>query len=539
LTIDRPSGLFDLAITYYIPGYNDPETGEYFGDTSWTLFGKQVPSGPSGGTGGFAAEGDTITNSLIGGADPGLTQFELTFSALNTFSGDSTALTWNAFLAAYSMAGETITGTSGIDIIIGGAGPDTIAGLGGNDIIDAGDGADVIDGGAGADLIDGGTGNDTMIGGEGDDVFVVDSAGDVVLELAGGGDDTIMASVTTRIAANVERLVLTGSAPIHGIGDIGDDRITGNDAGNRLRGGGGNDMLFGKGGDDTLEGGNGRDLLDGGTGRDVMRGGPGDDTYVVDSRWDQTIELADQGRDLVQVSGLGAYTLGPNIEDLMTLGVAGFRGTGNERDNQISGGDGDDVLSGRAGNDTISGGRGRDVIIGGAGADVMDGGDGIDTLSYAGASGVGVSVSLADGHGSGGEAQGDLFTGFENLVGSAFDDYLAGDDGVNFIRGGDGSDVIDGRGGNDRLAGGEGTDFFVFDAGSGHDTIIDFIAGAASAEAIRLSVSAAFDTFEEVMAVAHAFGRDGQHTVLRFSADASLTLLNVTKASLVSDDFQW
>ena len=31
--IDRDAGAFDIQVDYYIEGYSDPETGEYFGDT--------------------------------------------------------------------------------------------------------------------------------------------------------------------------------------------------------------------------------------------------------------------------------------------------------------------------------------------------------------------------------------------------------------------------------------------------------------------------------------------------------------------------
>ena len=49
-------------------------------------------------------------------------------------------------------------------------------------------------GGAGNDTIEGGAGEDTLIGGAGNDVFFVESAGDVVVELAGEGVDTVISS---------------------------------------------------------------------------------------------------------------------------------------------------------------------------------------------------------------------------------------------------------------------------------------------------------------------------------------------------------
>src|SRR3546814_8834206 len=63
-------------------------------------------------------------------------------------------------------------------------------------------------------------------------------------------------------------------------------------------------------------------------------------------------------------------------------------------------------------------GDGNDTLIGGSGADTLIGGAGSDTASYAGSSG-GVTVDLAAGTGSGGDAQGDTLSGIENLTGSS------------------------------------------------------------------------------------------------------------------------
>jgi Ca2+-binding RTX toxin-like protein len=82
--------------------------------------------------------------------------------------------------------------------------------------------------------------------------------------------DTMTASVTTTLAANVENLRLTGLLAIDGTGNAGNNVITGNEANNLLNGGAGNDSLSGGGGSDTLNGGLGRDTLTGGAGNDVF-----------------------------------------------------------------------------------------------------------------------------------------------------------------------------------------------------------------------------------------------------------------------------
>ncbi len=140
--------------------------------------------------------------------------------------------------------------------------------------------------------------------------------------------------------------------------------------------------------------------------------------------------------------------------------------------------DGDDVLSGGDGDDTIRGNGGNDQLVGGAGADRLIGGDGVDTADYS-ASTAGVIVNLELGIGKGGDAEGDTFSGIENLVGSKFDDVLVGNGSTNVIDGGDGNDTITGGSNNDKLFGGAGDDLFLvewsysgdhYDGGTGIDT---------------------------------------------------------------------
>jgi hypothetical protein len=133
------------------------------------------------------------------------------------------------------------------------------------------DAADRLAGGQGDDTIDGRLGNDTMVGGTGNDAFWVESDGDVVLESAGAGSDTVNASITYTLADTLEKLTLYGAADING---------TGNAAGNNIRGSEGNNLLTGMGGSDTINGGLGDDTIVGGANRDVMTGSGGLDHFV-------------------------------------------------------------------------------------------------------------------------------------------------------------------------------------------------------------------------------------------------------------------
>jgi Ca2+-binding RTX toxin-like protein len=97
------------------------------------------------------------------------------------------------------------------------------------------------------------------------------------------------------------------------------------------------------------------------------------------------------------------------------------------------------------------------LIEGRTGADTLDGGSGTDILTYSSSS-AGVTVNLAIGSGSGGDAAGDVFYNFENIIGSSYSDILTGDLNANNILGGDGDDTLEGKGGADTLDGASGND---------------------------------------------------------------------------------
>lgn len=167
-------------------------------------------------------------------------------------------------------------------------------------------------GGAGNDTLTGGLHNNKLIGGLGDDTYYVKGAGDHVIEAAGGGNDTVYASVDYVLDNNVEILRMS----VEGLTG------TGNALDNRIIGSGGVDRLFGMDGDDVIQGLGGDDTIYGGLGDDTLRG--------------------DDGNDVL-------------------FGDAG--------DDKLYGGAGDDILNGGAGNDIIEGGPGRDILTGGAGKD--------------------------------------------------------------------------------------------------------------------------------------------------------------------------
>ena len=247
--------------------------------------------------------------------------------------------------------------------------------------------------------------------------------------------------------------------------DDGDDLYYGLRGNDTIDGGNGNDTLYGGDGNDSLYGGNGQNWLDGGDGSDRLTGGSDADTLI---------------------GGVGSDTLdGGDGEDTVSYETSMSGVSVNLALSATSGGDAQsdflnnfENLTGSAFNDTLTGDAGDNQFIGGAGADALDGGDGEDAASYAG-SAAGVTVNLATGMGSGGEAAGDTLSNIERIIGSAFNDVLTGDGGDNALFGGQGSDYLIGGAGGDVLDGGDGIDVADY-GGSSVGVAIDLEAGTAS-----------------------------------------------------------
>ncbi len=131
----------------------------------------------------------------------------------------------------------------------------------------------------------------------------------------------------------------------------------------------------------------------------------------------------------------------------------------------LSGRAGNDQINGEGGDDTIDGGPGNDSINGGTGADQIDGGDGIDLVFFATNSGRILVDLQTDVSGAGfarffehGAAEGDTYTGIENVRGAEAADNLRGNSADNVLEGRGVSDRLYGRAGDDTLDGGTGAD---------------------------------------------------------------------------------
>ena len=279
----------------------------------------------------FRAE-DRLDVSALNIADFATLSRHLTFSLagaeLNfTFGGaaervifqnaNATRVNAASFIFDTSTAAKTVVGTAGVDMLFGGLG---------NDIIRAG---------AGSDRIDGGRGADRMEGGAGDDVYFVDNAGDLVIEAAGGGSDTVLTAVSFNGASqDIERIEIVGTGRANVVGNLLDNVLIGNDDVNALNGSKGADRMEGRGGNDL---------------------------YYVDNVGDVVVEAAGDGTDTVRASI--SYTLGANVERLQLVGSHQVNAIGNALDN---------VLQGNARSNVIIGMGGRDLMTGGGGADRFD-----------------------------------------------------------------------------------------------------------------------------------------------------------------------
>ncbi|MEY4863984.1 MAG: hypothetical protein RLZ51_2079, partial [Pseudomonadota bacterium] len=532
------------------------------------------------------AAGDLITELAGGGVDTVVTVLaaytlgveleSLTYNGTDSFVGVG-----NAFA-------NTLTGGAGNDSLRGGLGNDSLDGLGGNDTLvgDAGNdtfvvdsagdvvieltnggtdnvrtglssytlpgeveslayigvaaftgtgnalanglvggpAADLLSGGAGNDSLNGAAGNDTMDGGLGNDTYTVDAIGDVLIEFAAGGLDTVRTTlVNYTLGAELENLAYAGTLAFTGVGNVAANMVTGAGNTDSLQGGGGNDTLNGGLANDTLIGDTGNDSLDGGAGADSMIGGEGNDTYVLDAVGDSIVELAAGGTDTVRTT-LAAYTLAPEIEHLTYVGTVAFTGFGNVAANIITGavgtdllqgGDGNDTLVGAAGNDTLIGEAGHDSLDGGLGSDSMVGGDGDDVylvdaatdavieLTAGGVDTVRTTlltyalsselehlsyIGSAAFSGTGNALANSLTgaTGSDRLQAGAGNDTLLGAAGNDTLIGEAGDDWLDGAAGVDSMVGGDGDDTYLVDSVS--DQVFELAVGGT--DTVRTALAA-------------------------------------------------
>jgi len=427
--------------------YGDDTLNAVTGNDS--LFGGNGNDTGYGGLGNDFIEGSAGSDSLYGGAGNDTLSYSLSDQGVTvTLGGSGTGGHAQGDVLAADF--ENLLGSTFDDTLIGDGNANFIFGSAGLDSIRSAVGADTVYGGVGVDTIEGGTGGDTLAGG-------------VSVGAAGEGDWVSYANSTLGVMVDLGANTATG-------GDATGDALSGftnaigSGAGDSLIGSAGINTILGLGGDDTIRGGGGADSLNGGTGA---------------SDW-----LSYMGSAAVTVNlGSASTQTGGDAEGDIISAFDNLIGSSNA-----------DSLTGTNSINTIYGGAGVDTIRGDAGADSLDGGGQGDWVSYAGASGVTVDLSLATAQ-SGSHAAGDILAGFSNLIGSGQADVLTGTSGINTIFGGggadsivagDGVDFLTGDGGDDTLSGGVGGDSLNGGGGTG-----DWVSYATSGSPVTVDLSLA------------------------------------------------
>ena len=505
-----------------------------------------VLAGGAGNDTYYVSSGDSVSEAANAGNDIvisdvtwtlGSNQENLTLIGNAAING--TGNTLNNLLTGNGEA-NVLSGGTGADTLVGGAGNDTYVVDNLGDVVteNAGEGTDmvqasashtlsanvenlnltgtaaingtgnaldnVLNGNAGANVLDGGLGNDSMAGGAGNDSYVVDSAGDVVIENAAQGTDTVRSTIDYSLGANLENLTLLEGDAINGAGNELNNVLIGNAAANELLGGAGNDTL------------------NGGSGADRLAGGLGNDTYVVDDGTDVVVENGGEGTDVVQSSV--SYTLAANVENLTLTGSGAINASGNELNNSLIGNAAGNSLSGGAGNDTLNGGAGADTLAGGVGNDVYvvdnvadiaveSAGEGTDTVQSS------VDYSLSE------NIENLTLTGTTAITGIGNDlaNVLTGNAAANTLVGGAGNDTLNGGVDADTLIGGVGNDTYVVDnladsvvelEGEGTDTVRAGISYTLGATLENLTLTGTSETAATGNALANTLTGNAANNIL-------------------------
>jgi len=271
---------------------------------------------------GIARYGSTLADIsvAVSGAD-----LVVSFADKNDANGRSITIANYASklgVTASQMTSQTLTDTSGNNIVIGSTTADTIETGNGRDFIQSGNGADHVFAGAGDDIVLGGTGNDFIEGEEGDDNLAGQIGADILhggagddtyVYRRGDGRDTIFDGATVSgvsVDAGWDRIAFGPGIALTDLqvqkaganlvinvktlaGALSDDEITiqnWESAKNRIEvlefhDGTSLDisktdiLKIGSAGNDTIHGTTGNDVLIAGAGFDVIYGEAGNDTY--------------------------------------------------------------------------------------------------------------------------------------------------------------------------------------------------------------------------------------------------------------------
>lgn len=358
---------------------------------------------------------------------------------LNLSNPSITSLTGSTDNETLTFAGALLRGGGGNDSLTSTALNAQIFGDAGNDILNAGAGNDTLDGGEGNDTLNAGDGKNQMTGGAGNDIFNGGAATDNIQD-AGGGRTTVFA-------------------------------------------GGGSDNI-------SLSGGRFTGTIDGGLELDRLSLS-GAAQNIAGLQISNVEELVFVDLVTARVAQLESFTAIAGLNSVsnlagIKLAASGFATVLDLTDELATG-----VATGFFVSDPqgmrLFGSRDNETIVSTRLDDVIDGGGGVNTISYArAASAVRVDLAIEDVEQDTLGGGIDTLSGFDNAIGSGFNDILLGSGfdnvltagaGNDTLAGGLGNDTLNGGLGNDISTGGLGADSFVFSANpgpAGIDRILDF-----------------------------------------------------------------
>ncbi|MBR3498299.1 MAG: hypothetical protein IKO05_04825 [Selenomonadaceae bacterium] len=342
--------------------------------------------------------------------------------------------------------------------IRGGLGNDTLSGADGNDTIQGGAGNDTLTGGDGSDVFiyESGDGNDTITDYDEDDIIRITSgtvknisttkAGNVVFKV-GSGKITLKNAADKIITYedadgvknfypidfNAKRTSATllsaygknefDLADFDGLKNLDASAVTrgleifGNKLANKIIGGTSNDTLTGGKGSDVFiyKSSGGKDVITDYEEKDLLRIASGKIKSISTTKAGSVVFKVGSGKITLKnaANKIITYEDADGVKNFypVALNAAGTAATlnshfsnqsftangslvsidaskiardltiiGNAKANKIFGGAGDDIIYGEEGKDTVRGGDGDDEIFGGSGNDKLFGGEGSDSL---------------------------------------------------------------------------------------------------------------------------------------------------------------
>ena len=349
------------------------------------------------------------------------------------------------------------------------------------------------------DTLTSNTGIDTLVGGSGNDLFVINNVGDIVQDTSTTATNMAQSSVNYALAANVNTLVLAGTAALQGTANSGSDTLVSN------------------------------------SGVDTLVGGSGNDTFVVNNALDVVQDTFAATTNLIQSSV--SFTLPTNVNALTLTGTAALSATGNAANNVIRANSGRDTLSAGSGVATLIGGTGNDTFVVNNALDVVQ--DTSTTASNTLQSTISTTLMA--------NVNTLVLTGTGNLTGTANagTDTLTSNTGIDTLIGGAGNDlfvvnnsadVILNATSNDTI---ESSVSFTFPANISNLILIGSanLSGTGNASSNTLTAGAGVDTLIAGSGVATLIGGTGNDTFVVNNAsdvvqDSFVTTNNTIQSSV-------